>query len=179
MTVYRPREDSYLLKDYIESLDLEGEELLDMGTGTGIVGITAAKNNAVVTAADIDPDALEIAEQKAHEEEVADSIDFVETDLFENIEGEFDYIVFNPPYLSGERQSENDALVGGEAGTEIIERFLSKASRYLKSEGQVFFVASSLSELEALRRNYDLELVDKEELWFETLYLFRVGNSFL
>ncbi|MFB6215986.1 MAG: methyltransferase, partial [Candidatus Aenigmatarchaeota archaeon] len=81
-------------------LDVEGRKCLDIGTGSGILAVTMAKKGAEVVAADINPEALEAARDRADQEDT--DIKLVESDLFENIEEEFDLIVFNPPYLPGE-----------------------------------------------------------------------------
>lgn len=172
MSVYGPEEDSYFLKEFVEQKNLEGKRVLDMGTGTGIIAITAARNGAEVTAADNDPAALKKAKENADEEGI-DSIKFVESDLFENITGRFDFVFFNPPYLSGERVSDADSLVGGEKGTEIIEKFLENVEEHLNSKGETYFIGSSRSEIKDLRDMYDLELVESKNLWFESLYLFK------
>jgi release factor glutamine methyltransferase len=172
MSVYGPEEDSYFLKNFIQQKDLEGQKFLDMGTGTGIIALEAAKNGAEVTAADINHEAITKAKQNAVEEGF-DDIEFVETDLFEKIDQKFDLIVFNPPYLSGSRSSDEDALVGGEKGTEIIERFLKAVSEDLNEGGEAFFIGSSNSEIEGLKNEYEIELVNSKNLWFERLYLFR------
>lgn len=171
MNIYRPGEDSVFLKDHVEKLVLEGKKFLDMGTGTGIIGISAAKKQADVTSADINPDALRIAAEKAGEEDVSDRITFVESDLFENIEGKFDFIAFNPPYLPGDMEDER--LIGGEQGTELTEIFLEQADNHLKDGGEILLIGSSLADIEGLIERYNLETVESKKLWFETLYLLR------
>lgn len=172
MSVYSPDEDSYFMKELIQQKELDGKDVLDMGTGKGIIAIEAAQNEANVTAADISSDALEKAKENAkHQHEK--SIKFVKSDLFHNIDQNFDFVVFNPPYLAGNRLSESDALVGGKKGTEIIERFLENVLDYLKEDGEAYFVGSSKSDIKNLKKEYDITLVDSKNLWFERLYLFR------
>lgn len=167
---YRPREDSLLLKQRLKELDLEGKRVLDMGTGPGILAVAAAKKAADVVASDVDPGALEDAESYAEEEGVGGSITFVESDLFGDVDGKFDLIVFNPPYLRGDDYL---ALEGGEGGVELTEKFLEKAQDYLERGGEILFIASSRSGVESLRDRFDLETVAERKLWFETLYLFK------
>ena len=93
--VYPPSEDSILL---IESLDVRpGERVLEIGCGSGVVSIHCAKNSCVVTAGDINPKAVELARRNA--ERNGAEMDVIETDVYSNIEGVFDTIVFNLPYL--------------------------------------------------------------------------------
>ncbi|HEC89110.1 MAG TPA: methyltransferase domain-containing protein, partial [Thermoplasmatales archaeon] len=92
--VYEPADDSYML---IEAIEVnEGEKALDMGCGTGIVAIHLANAGCNVTAADIKEKALENTRENAERNGV--KIRIVKSDLFSNIDGKFDIIVFNPPY---------------------------------------------------------------------------------
>ncbi|MFB6190364.1 MAG: HemK2/MTQ2 family protein methyltransferase [Candidatus Nanohaloarchaea archaeon] len=166
---YQPREDSLLLDSYLEDRVLEGKKVLDMGTGSGILAVTAAEQGAEVTAVDIDPEALEDAREHAREEST-EGIEFVESDLFENVDSKFDLIIFNPPYLQGEDYL---ALEGGEKGIELTSDFLEQAPDYLEEGGEVVFVASSRADTDSLREEFDLEQVGERKLWFETLYLFK------
>ena len=171
MTVYHPREDSFLLKDYLEELELEDKRVLDMGTGSGIIGIEAAKQGAEVIAADINPEAIEAAGNNAGD---VSSIEFVESDLFENIDGKFDFLLFNPPYLPGkEGVGDEEIWRGGENGIEVTQKFLQDAPDYLKERGKILVVMSSHADWEPVLERFDLEVVDSEKLWFETLYLAR------
>lgn len=173
MTVYQPREDSFLLRNYIENLELEGKQILDMGTGSGLIGIEAAKQGAEVVSVDINPEAIETARENAREEN-AGNIDFVESDLFENIDGEFDYIFFNPPYLPGrEGVGDEEIWRGGETGIELTVEFLQQASEHLKEGGEILVVLSSHADYEEVIEDFDLEIVDSEKIWFENLYLAR------
>lgn len=76
--------------------------MLDLGTGSGILAITLAAEwpGAQVTACDLSPGALAIARRNAEAHEVAGQVSFIESDWFERIEGRFDLIVSNPPYIA-------------------------------------------------------------------------------
>ena len=84
-----------MLKD-----DLDGKEILDIGTGSGCIAISLAKNlpNAKVSALDVSEDALEIAKENAKMNNV--NIEFIHADIFEyKSEKKYDVIVSNPPYV--------------------------------------------------------------------------------
>ena len=97
--VYEPREDSFLILHQIRRF-AKGN-VLDMGTGSGILAIEAAKYADRVIAADINKDALEFAKEQARANGVINT-KFVLSDLFSYFEQhpvKFDLIIFNPPYL--------------------------------------------------------------------------------
>lgn len=171
MTVYQPREDSQLLAKYVLECDLEEKNCLDMGTGTGIIAGKMVRSDAKnVVAADINPEAVEEASEKLKEYE---NVNVKESDLFENIDGKFDFIAFNPPYLPGDELDEDvddrEIWRGGDSGEEFTEEFLQVAREHLKDGGEIVFVVSSLSDFD--RSEY--EILDTESLWFEDLYLLR------
>ncbi len=123
--------------------------IVDVGTGSGILAVCCAKHlpTAQVTAIDVSPQALAIASANAEQHDVADRIDFVESDLFSSVtpQHEYDVIVSNPPYVATHEMSELDpgvreyephlALDGGEQGTEVIARLIPQAAERLRPGG--------------------------------------------
>ena len=171
MSVYPVREDTLLLKRNIEEQNLEGKSFLEIGVGNAELSVTAAEQGAEVTAVDINPEAVEHAKERFGEAGL--DADIFQSDLFEDIEGEFDFIVFNPPYLSGpEDIGDEEMWRGGETGLEIPEKFLDEVSNYLSKDGKAWVVLSSRTEYELLVEKFDLREVDSENLWFETVFLF-------
>jgi release factor glutamine methyltransferase len=164
--IYQPREDSYLMKEYIEGLNLEGKKCLDMGTGSGIQAQAMLESAAEkVLAADINPEASE---------KVPEEAEFVESDLFENIDEKFDFMAFNPPYLPKEKEIEKDEIWnGGKNGIKITERFLDESKKYLKSGGSVVIITSSRGSKDKIINKYKLKKIKQSNLWFEELYLMK------
>jgi release factor glutamine methyltransferase len=172
MTVYEPAEDSFLLRDYISELELEGKKVLDMGTGSGVIALEMAEKGAEVTAVDKNPEAVKTVDRKAAEKEI--EIEARESDLFENVEEKFDLIAFNPPYLPGEKGvGDEEIWRGGEKGTELTEKFLENIDSYLTEEGYAVVILSSRADHERITEKYGLEILRTEKLWFETLFLAR------
>ncbi len=169
-TFYRPGEDSYLLQEYVEKL-VSGE-VLDMGTGSGIQAVSAATKDDVtrVVAVDINPQALEASRRKAAEACVLGKVTLIRSDLFDCVEGRFDWILFNPPYLPAEGGLSDPAWVGGEHGAELIERFLATARDHLKAEGKILLIYSSETGLRGNMYSYDWKILGEKKLFFETLY---------
>jgi len=177
--VYKPREDSYLLHGYVEKL-VYGE-VLDMGTGSGIQAVAAAKKKEVhhILAVDINPVALKVAEERAHRTGVAHKIKFRLSDLFENVDGIYDWIVFNTPYLPSEGPRYDEASwTGGKTGSEVIRRFLQSASSYLSESGSILMVYSSHSGLSVHDfQSYHYHLLEKKPLFFEEILCVKLTLS--
>lgn len=125
-------------------LCLQGKQkVLDLCTGSGAIAVSIAKyTKAQVTASDISRNALEIAKKNAKNNEV--DVCYVLSDLFENIQGKFDMIISNPPYiktnviptLSKEVQKEPHlALDGGTDGLVFYKKIAKEADLYLVSNG--------------------------------------------
>ncbi|TFF65086.1 peptide chain release factor N(5)-glutamine methyltransferase [Helcococcus ovis] len=143
-----PRPETELLVDEVLKENLEGKSILDIGTGSGAIAISIdlESSNCNVYASDISVDALDVAKKNAAK--FNSNVKFIESDLFQNIDGKFDIIVSNPPYLSEEEYDKVDeiiyyepknAFVGGEKGFEIYEKIIKDASKYLNENGKIFF----------------------------------------
>ncbi len=165
--IYEPREDSCLLEKYVKKLAVG--DVLDLGTGSGIQALAAMKRAKSVIASDINPEAVALARQKG--------INAVVSDLFGNIKGKFDTIIFNPPYLpEDEREDEEIRLctTGGKEGSEILERFLKEAKKHLAKDGQILLVVSSLTK-DAFKvfKKYgcSYKMLEEEKFPFETVYV--------
>ena len=145
--VYYPAEDSFLLVDVLEAEDILGENVLEMGCGSGFLSILCAKRGADVTAADITEEAVNAAKTNAQSNGL--KIHIVQSDLFENVNGKFDIIVFNPPYLPKEDDEEGDiTYTGGQTGREVIEKFIAQCKWHLEDKGRVLLLISSLTGYE-------------------------------
>ncbi len=149
--VYAPAEDTFLLAENLRVY--EGEFVLDMGTGCGILAVLAAEKADEVLAVDINPYAIRCAKKNAEINRVADKVEFLLGDLFEPIKpkGIFDLIIFNAPYLPSEIGEEKSwigkAWAGGKTGRKVIDRFISGAPNFLRPNGRIMLVQSSLSNV--------------------------------
>lgn len=172
--VYDPGEDSFLLVEAALSDIRPGEKVLEVGTGSGIVSLFV-KDRTRVIATDINPFACRNAR--------LNGVDVVRTNLFSGIRGQFDVIIFNPPYLptaDDERLHSwlNHAFDGGPTGRDVIARFLEQVGTILPPCGRVLTVFSSLTGIDEVAEMYrqhgfTVEIVKTEKVPFEKLVVLR------
>ncbi len=177
--VYEPAEDSEMLA--FHSRGLKGK-ILEIGTGSGLASILNAKTNPSneVLATDINPAAIECARKNAESNSVS-NIHFLQSDLFQKVEGKFDYILFNPPYLptSGDERipgNLNYAFDGGEDGRKTLDKFLAEFDRFLAPKGILLLVQSSLNSQEKTLASLQAEgfatrILEERPFFFEIIYL--------
>jgi len=146
--VYNPAEDSYLLADNLEIND--GQSVLEIGTGSGIVAMYASRLTDRITVTDINFDACELARRNFKDNGI-EGIEILFGNLFEPVENrKFDIILFNTPYLPTEDDDVIDdtinyAFDGGVNGRKVIDLFLNEVGNHLNDGGIVQLIQSSLS----------------------------------
>jgi len=189
-SVYEPSDDSTLAAMAIESAlaKIKGKiSVLDVGTGTGILGLVAGTNQKVkrLTFGDIDPVAVTLAQKNylKNRELIGAKCRFVKTDLFSRINGKFDLIVFNAPYLPADENTNskalNRALNGGEDGMEVCIQFMSGLKAHLSRNGKALMVISSFGNLrrmrsEAVRLGLRTKTVAKQHIFFEDIIVVEI-----
>ena len=141
----------YKVIDHIRKNNLTNIKILDLCTGSGIIGITLKKEleefDVKILASDISSRALTVAKENASSLEA--DISFVESDLFSNIQDKFDIIVSNPPYIAHDDKKtikENVlnydphlALFADEEGMYFYRNIIEKSRPYLNEKGIMFF----------------------------------------
>lgn len=139
------------ISNNFHSREIFGIKVLDMFSGSGCIGIVAAKHikNAHVTFADAEKHCLRQIRHNIRINSISNTrCRVAQSDIFSNIKGKFDYILANPPYISAKRKHRVQesvlryepslALFGGNDGLSYIRKFLSGARNFLNPGGAVY-----------------------------------------
>jgi len=207
--VYVPSDDTDLIIDYFKKHitldDFDGlkiskiENVLDMGTGTGIIAIFLElikhqnpNFKPKIYASDILEEAIKCAKLNEIANKVSGKIEFIVSDLFNSfpnsLSNTFDIIIFNPPYLpslrltSESKKSKIDvSWDGGNKGYELFLIFLDKVKGFLNLNQicHIYFVSSSCIDLkefyrEIEQKRFHNEILDKKHFFFEDIVLNRL-----
>ena len=155
-SVLIPRTETEELVRLMLKEDLDGKEILDIGTGSGCIAISLAKNlpNAKVTALDISNDALDVAKENAKLNNV--DIEFIKVDIFEyQSDKKYDIVVSNPPYvLESEKVLMKQNVLGFEPNLALFvednkslkyyEHILNFSYDFINPIGQIFFEINNI-----------------------------------
>lgn len=144
-----PRQDTEVLVEEALKRIRPGSKLLDLCTGSGciLISLLKYKEGCRGTGADLSEKALKVAMQNA--ENLGVECTFIHSDLFENIEGRFDMIISNPPYIATSEigtlmpevrdMEPRMALDGKEDGLFFYREIIRKSHKYLKPSGWLMF----------------------------------------
>jgi release factor glutamine methyltransferase len=208
--VYDPSDDSFLIIDYFKNSINESyfdgiklseiENILDLGTGTGIIAIFLQMIKSQIHtfipqifASDILDESIECAKKNQKLNNIGEQITFIQSDLFksfpDHLKSSFNIIIFNPPYLPSSELSENENIKlkkdytwdGGTKGIELILQFLGEAKHFLNLEKDhyIYYISSSRTPLDILNKKiinlgYNYEVLDKKHYFFEDIILNRL-----
>jgi len=147
----RPETETLVMQSLSVLKAIPSPRVLDIGTGSGCVAISIAKQHktALVTAVDASADAVQVATANAVKHGVADRVTILPGDLFDPVAGQtFDLIVSNPPYIGHEEFAGLDkgvrdfeprqALDGGVDGLDFYRRIAMSAAAHLAPGGAIF-----------------------------------------
>jgi len=171
--IYSPEEDSYLLSDAIYSevkkLLKKNSNLrcLEIGMGSGIQLLTLKKAGVKkenIYGVDINIDSVKLCQKLG--------FNSIHSDLFSNVQGRYDLIIFNPPYLpiSNNKEDSESQLIttGGKMGSEILNKFLIDSKKYLEKNGKIYILVSSLTQSINFL-DYKKKTINSKKIFFEEL----------
>lgn len=183
-----PRFETEILVDEILKLDFKKEKILDIGTGTGAISLALAKNlpNSSVLGIDISEKAIELANENKNKLEL-DNVEFLKSDLFENVVGKYDLIVSNPPYIGNDEINTLEkelsfepynALYGGDDGLFFYREIIKNSRKFLNDNGIIAFEIghnqmNSICEMLS-NENFDVILKMKDFAGFDRIVIGRM-----
>lgn len=187
-TVFHPKWflSSEILADFIGRFDLAGKTVVDVGTGSGVLALAAARAGArLVVAVDVNPEAARATSENALVNGFGDRVAVVCGDLLSAIspDARFDVVLSNPPFFPGEpRDLADRAWHAGPAYRDIAPMFEQIRER-LAPDGRAYMVLSSEADLPALhdlmeRAGLQHRIADFRILYFESMLIYEmVGSS--
>ncbi|MEK6926849.1 MAG: HemK2/MTQ2 family protein methyltransferase [Nanoarchaeota archaeon] len=175
--IYSPREDSFLLEKEVKKYSKD-KQVLDMGTGSGILALASKKAGAKsVLAVDINSESIKLLKEKG--------ISAIKSNLFSKVNGKFDLIIFNPPYLPEDaREGKELNLInsGGKEGDELILKFLNQSINHLTKNGIILLLVSSLTPQNRIntlfsKLNIEKTILSTQKFFFEELQVWKITSK--
>lgn len=143
-----PRFETEELVAWVAEEQRTAQTGLDLGTGSGAIGLTLAHKlpQTTMTLSDVSPEALAVAKQNAKEQQVA--VQFTVSDLFAALPARYDFVVTNLPYIAPEETPVMDqstlryepklALFAGHHGLAVFEQFVAALPQHLTAGGAAY-----------------------------------------
>ena len=167
-----------ILLDFINEIKLSNKTFLELGCGSGIISLFAAKKEAKVIATDINETALEYLKVNATKNKL--NLDIVKSDLFEKLENNtFDYIIINPPYYPKKAKNvKEQAWFCGE-NFEYFEHLFKQLPNFIAEDNFCYMILSEDCEIEkiiqmATKNNLNFQLIFNKKSSFEMNYIYQI-----
>ena len=170
-----------LLLQYISKLPLRQKKFLELGCGSGLISIAAARKGAVVTASDINPVAVEFLKKNCRENNV--EMEIIQSDLFKRIPVRaFDIMAINPPYYKKQAVTAKDhAWFCGENG-EYFSVLFDTIGSYIHPGTQILMAIFEGCDMEmingyAYRNGFSLTCVHSKRNMLEKNFIYKIERT--
>ncbi|MDH4070422.1 MAG: methyltransferase [Ignavibacteria bacterium] len=185
--VFHPRLyfSTRILGSYLASRSLRGSSVLEMGCGSGLLSLVAAREGASVTAVDVNPLAVEASAKNVELNGMEDRVQVKQSDLFGAIHSadRFDLIFWNPPWYP--HDAADDAAKAMDAGQDyaVLARFAREAGGYLNPGGSILLILTErASDEKRILRLFTEEgmsanVVQQRQSFFETFRIYELKRD--
>jgi release factor glutamine methyltransferase len=168
------------LAQFINSLSLKNKSLIEVGCGSGLLSVLAAKNGAIVTAIDINPKAVDAT--KANSLANQANVIVKHSNLFQNLTQSFDYLIVNPPfYKKNPIQPWEFAWLAGQ-NLEYFVQFFSQLKTVTHSKSEIYMILAENCPLQeifsiATQHNYKFHQIISKKLFYEKQIIYLIKPS--
>lgn len=165
-----------ILLGFLQQFSISGKSFLELGAGTGLISVFAAKKGALVTASDINYRAIENIQINAVNNYV--NIRIIHSNLFDAMPSEeFDYIVINPPYYKKQPLTPEDFAWNCGENLEYFQKLFAGLRKHIHAETKIIFILSDNCDLDGIeliakKNHFNLILKKKYLRFFENNFVF-------
>lgn len=170
-----------ILLKYLEKIELNRKYILELGAGTGLISIFAAKRGGFVTASDISLTAVYNIEKNVKMTDA--NVEVVHSDLFDDIPNRrYDYILINPPYYKKSPSSEKEfAWFGGDDFQYFRKLFAQLGNNYFENTNALM-VLSDEADLEMIKsiaaeNKFQMQEVFHKKTWGENHFIYKIKST--
>lgn len=168
--------------NFIDSLNLKNKTILEIGCGTGIISIYAAKKNAIVTAIDVNHKAVKntIINSKINEVK----INVIESNLFSNLYSSiFELIIINPPFFKKNPENSEDYAWNCGEKLEYFHELFASIGKYAASETEIYMILSEkapISEILEISKDsgYKSKTVYQNTKFWEQFQIIKFSKNY-
>jgi len=157
-TVFHPRFffSSKILGRYIDQIPLSAKHFLEIGSGSGLISLIAARRGATVLSVDINPVAVGCTRTNAENNNLSHKVTTVESNLFHAVarDSRFDYIVWNPPFFPEEAHNDGEMAWKAGRGYRVLGEFAREAVSFLAPDGKLIIILSSQCNPDEILPNF-------------------------
>lgn len=176
---------SRMFANYLRGRDFTGRSAVEVGTGSGILALSAARAGAAkVVALDINPAAVEAANGNAQRNGLGDNVEARLSDLFSAVgpDERFDVIISSPPSFSGEPADMADRAWHAGEGYRHLEHLFGQAYAHLSDDGEMLVLLSSDTNVPLMQQwaraaGFSWRQVAEKSIGVESFLLFSLGKA--
>lgn len=171
--VYKPLENEHFCAEYVD----QGDRVLDLGCGSGVCAIFAASKAREVLAVDISQAAVKNTEENCRRLGLTNVI-VKQSDMFANVDGKFDLILANPPYIAAEFENEEEQFA---TSVRFLPSLFAQAGAHLNKDGRVLiqFPIWFRPRIEELAAKHGLKLLSVKRLPLKSPGLFLLSLAYM